>query len=94
MHGTNDEVGKCIICNSGLRLFLNLNQSIDVLTLNYFCIIPVPFRHGKGLYDTLPEEIRYPPFWAEKMGHNNIGKIHNVKLYNDILLTNMLETNP
>lgn len=32
----------------------------------------VPFRHGKGLYDALAENIRYPPFWAEDMGHNNI----------------------
>jgi pimeloyl-ACP methyl ester carboxylesterase len=32
----------------------------------------VPFRHGEGLHNALPENIRYPPFWAEKMGHNNI----------------------
>jgi len=32
----------------------------------------VPFRHGKGLYEALPEDLRYPPFWAENMGHNNI----------------------
>jgi len=38
----------------------------------------VPFRHGKGLYNSLPENIRYPPFWAEKMGHNNIGNSINM----------------
>lgn len=32
----------------------------------------VPFSHGKGLYDALPEDMKYPPFWAENMRHNNI----------------------
>ena len=32
----------------------------------------VPFHHGKMLYENLSDEIRYKPFWAESMGHNNI----------------------
>ena len=32
----------------------------------------VPFSHGEVLYNMLPAEYKYPPFWAEKMGHNNI----------------------
>ena len=32
----------------------------------------VPFYHGRMLHDTLPGDIRYKPFWADSMGHNNI----------------------
>jgi len=32
----------------------------------------VPFSHGKGLCELIPIEHRVSPFWAEKMGHNNI----------------------
>ena len=32
----------------------------------------VPFYHGRTLYESIPEDIRYSPFWAENMGHNNI----------------------
>lgn len=32
----------------------------------------VPFYHGRMMFDNLSEGIRYKPFWAEAMGHNNI----------------------
>lgn len=35
----------------------------------------VPFNHGKGLFEAIPEEKQYPPFWAKGCGHNNIGEL-------------------
>lgn len=32
----------------------------------------VPFYHGKLMHENIPIDIRYKPFWAESMGHNNI----------------------
>lgn len=32
----------------------------------------VPFGHGKTLHDSIPQNYRCAPFWAEKMGHNDI----------------------
>lgn len=49
-------------------------------------ILPVPFSHGKGLYDALPEDMKYPPFWAKDMKHNNIGK----KTFHDLLSLQIL----
>ena len=32
----------------------------------------MPIAHGKALYKALQDRCKTPPFWAEKMGHNNI----------------------
>jgi hypothetical protein len=33
----------------------------------------VPFSHGQALYDLVPKRHKvFQPFWAQKMGHNNI----------------------
>jgi hypothetical protein len=32
----------------------------------------VPISHGISLHEQLLDNYRYPPFWAEGMGHNNI----------------------
>jgi pimeloyl-ACP methyl ester carboxylesterase len=57
-------------------LFPNVSRTKDI-TCPTFIIHGtkdgvVPFYHGRMIYENLPEEIRYKPFWAESMGHNNI----------------------
>jgi len=32
----------------------------------------VPINHGISLHEQLIDNYKYPPFWAEGMGHNNI----------------------
>lgn len=32
----------------------------------------VPVSHGISLHEQIIDNYRYPPFWAEGMGHNNI----------------------
>lgn len=32
----------------------------------------VPFYHGSRLYHACPEECRYPPYFPERAGHNNV----------------------
>lgn len=34
----------------------------------------VPFKHGKYLYESIPEEFKATPFWVEGMGHNHYSR--------------------
>lgn len=85
IHGTNDKIGK----ETNIRLFHQLHLLNLLIFLFIFLysqqINSVPYSHGKSLYEALPENIRYPPFWAENMGHNNIGENVNLPLWNQII---------
>ncbi|CAN0416985.1 unnamed protein product, partial [Hapterophycus canaliculatus] len=32
----------------------------------------VPWEHGKGIYEAVPEEMRRRPWWVPDRGHNDI----------------------
>jgi len=57
-------------------MFSNIDQMNDigchVLMVHGTVDEVVPFLHGKALYDTVPNDYKTAPFWAEGMGHNNI----------------------
>lgn len=57
-------------------MFSNIDQINDigchVLMVHGTVDEVVPFLHGKALYDTIPNDCKTAPFWAEGMGHNNI----------------------
>ena len=59
-----------------LDLFPNVSRAKDFICPTFIIHGTkdgvVPFYHGKGLYQRLNEKVRYEPYWAESMGHNNI----------------------
>ncbi|CAM9755912.1 unnamed protein product, partial [Sphacelaria rigidula] len=43
----------------------------------------VPWEHGKGIYEAVPEELRRRPWWVRDRGHNDIcdGRRHLREYY-------------